>query len=92
VALRRLNGRIVRLQLPVKIETSRAVRSAASRRRRAERRAPARSSRAIRPEDRARRAGGPDDRALYTCACGYAFQADVTASVRCPHCGVEQAW
>jgi rubrerythrin len=44
------------------------------------------------PEERARRAGGPEDHALYTCSCGYAFEADVSASVRCPHCGDEQAW
>jgi hypothetical protein len=42
--------------------------------------------------DRARRSGGPQDRALYVCRCGSAFQAPVTASVRCPHCGESQAW
>ena len=41
---------------------------------------------------RHRRAGGPEDIALYTCACGYAFEATVTASVGCPHCGADQAW
>jgi hypothetical protein len=40
----------------------------------------------------ARRAGGPEDRALYSCTCGYAFKAAVTTSVGCPHCGTEQAW
>jgi hypothetical protein len=40
----------------------------------------------------ARRGGGPDDRALYSCMCGYAFKAKVTTSVDCPHCGTEQAW
>ena len=40
----------------------------------------------------ARRAGGPEDRALYSCMCGFAFKADVTTSVGCPHCGTEQAW
>jgi hypothetical protein len=40
----------------------------------------------------ARRAGGPEDRALYSCMCGYAFKAAVTTSVGCPHCGTEQAW
>lgn len=45
------------------------------------------------PETRdARRGGGPEDRALYACMCGYAFKADVTTSVDCPHCGTEQAW
>jgi len=41
---------------------------------------------------RHRRAGGPEDIALYSCACGYAFEATVTASVGCPHCGADQAW
>jgi hypothetical protein len=45
------------------------------------------------PETRdARRAGGPEDSALYSCACGFAFTAAVTTSVGCPHCGTEQAW
>jgi hypothetical protein len=45
------------------------------------------------PEVRdARRGGGPEDRALYSCMCGYAFTAAVTTSVGCPHCGTEQAW
>ena len=43
-------------------------------------------------ERRARESGGPDDRAMYTCACGYVFEADVTTSVTCPHCGTGQAW
>ena len=42
--------------------------------------------------DDARRGGGPEDRALYACMCGYAFHAAVTTSVDCPHCGTEQAW
>ncbi|HVL94329.1 MAG TPA: hypothetical protein VM266_00570 [Solirubrobacteraceae bacterium] len=40
----------------------------------------------------ARRAGGPQDRALYTCGCGFAFTAAVSTSVGCPHCGAGQAW
>jgi hypothetical protein len=44
------------------------------------------------PEQRVREAGGPEDRAHYTCSCGMAFTADVSASVACPHCGVEQVW
>jgi hypothetical protein len=62
-----------------------------------------RSSHAHRPAERpapyeppevraARRAGGPEDRALYSCMCGFAFKAAVTTSVGCPHCGTEQAW
>lgn len=41
---------------------------------------------------RARAAGGPEDHALYKCDCGYAFEADVSAAVDCPHCGTEQTW
>ena len=44
------------------------------------------------PRPPARRTEGPQDRALYVCRCGSAFQAAVTASVRCPHCGEAQAW
>jgi hypothetical protein len=43
-------------------------------------------------ERRVRESGGPEDRAFYTCACGFAFQADVSTSVACPHCGAGQAW
>ncbi len=40
-----------------------------------------------------RRHGGPsEDRALYSCECGYAFEAFVTTSVGCPHCARTQAW
>ena len=49
-------------------------------------------ARPIRPEERERRTGGPQDKALFVCRCGSAFQAQVTASVRCPHCGDPQAW
>lgn len=41
---------------------------------------------------RAKRSGGPEDLALYTCECGYAFKAEVTTSVGCPECGTRQAW
>jgi hypothetical protein len=40
----------------------------------------------------ARRGGGPQDRALYTCGCGHAFKASVSTSVGCPRCGTAQAW
>lgn len=40
----------------------------------------------------ARRAGGPEDRALYRCGCGLSFTADVSATVGCPRCGTCQAW
>ncbi|MGD0454187.1 MAG: hypothetical protein ABSB69_11375 [Solirubrobacteraceae bacterium] len=41
---------------------------------------------------RVREAGGPVDRASYTCSCGYVFRASVSTSVMCPHCGADQAW
>jgi len=41
---------------------------------------------------RAKRSGGPEDRALYSCQCGYAFTAEVSTSVSCPHCAASQAW
>lgn len=40
----------------------------------------------------ARRAGGPQDRAFYTCDCGFAWTGNVSTTVGCPHCGTEQAW
>jgi hypothetical protein len=41
---------------------------------------------------RARRGGGSEDRALYSCVCGFAWKGVVTASPSCPHCGEPQAW
>ena len=41
---------------------------------------------------RVRRAGGPIDNACYTCSCGFVFAASVSTTVRCPHCGADQAW
>jgi hypothetical protein len=41
---------------------------------------------------RARRSGGPLDRALYSCGCGHAFKASVSTTVGCPSCGRTQAW
>ena len=40
----------------------------------------------------ARRAAAPQDSALYSCACGYAFTASVSTTVGCPQCGTCQAW
>jgi hypothetical protein len=34
----------------------------------------------------------PEDTALYGCSCGFQFQASVSTSVSCPHCGTHQAW
>jgi hypothetical protein len=44
------------------------------------------------PVRRRETSGGPQDRAFYSCGCGYAFTADVTTSVACPHCRTAQAW
>jgi hypothetical protein len=43
-------------------------------------------------ERRMRDAGGPNDRACYSCSCGFVFIAPVSTSVHCPHCEAEQAW
>jgi len=41
---------------------------------------------------RRREAGGSEDHAVYTCQCGFVFEALVSTSVDCPHCGGSQAW
>jgi hypothetical protein len=43
-------------------------------------------------ERRHRASVAPEDVAHYGCSCGYQFQAPVTTSVACPHCGTSQAW
>ena len=43
-------------------------------------------------KERARASGGPEDNALYRCECGFAFEAAVSTTVACPHCGTGQAW
>lgn len=43
-------------------------------------------------EDRHREAVTPEDTAHYACSCGFQFQASVSTSVTCPHCGTGQAW
>jgi len=42
--------------------------------------------------ERVRDAGGPVDRASYSCECGYVFLAPVSTTVTCPHCEARQAW
>jgi hypothetical protein len=69
-----------------------SLRTRARRSTRPERRAHAAPSTESAQVARHRHAGGPQDVALYTCGCGYAFEAAVTASVGCPHCGTAQAW
>lgn len=44
------------------------------------------------PQARERAAGGPEDRAAYRCACGCVFEAPVSTTVGCPHCGETQDW
>jgi hypothetical protein len=44
------------------------------------------------PQGRERAAGGPQDLAAYCCACGCVFEAAVSTTVGCPHCGGTQAW
>ncbi len=72
-------------------------------RRRERRPAPARRSPDPRPagnrspamsvsQVRARRGSGIEDRALYSCECGFAWTGEVTASPCCAHCGTPQAW
>ena len=40
-----------------------------------------------------RRLHGPtQDTAVYHCHCGFVFEAAVSTSVGCPHCGGDQAW
>ena len=57
---------------------------------------PARSADTLTAErprvQRRRREPAPEDHALYSCSCGYVFEADVSTSVGCPHCGGSQAW
>jgi hypothetical protein len=44
------------------------------------------------PEALVREAGGPEDTETHACECGYVFEAAVSTSVACPHCGAAQAW
>jgi hypothetical protein len=43
-------------------------------------------------ERRHRASVAPEDTAHYGCSCGFQFQAPVSTSVACPHCGTSQAW
>jgi hypothetical protein len=53
---------------------------------------PVRQPQPAAPQARERAAGGPEDRAAYTCECGCVFEAAVSTTVGCPHCGGTQAW
>lgn len=87
----------VSLNMEIRTGIRRMTRRAATRRE-APRRATARCAATPPPAavsgrtGRAREAGGPQDRALYVCGCGYLFHAQVTASTPCPRCGVDQSW
>ena len=50
------------------------------------------TTQAIATARRRREAGMSQDQAVYTCQCGYVFEALVSTSVDCPHCGDSQAW
>ena len=54
--------------------------------------APAASPAPVDPEALVREAGGPEDTETHACQCGYVFEAAVSTSVSCPHCGAGQAW
>ena len=53
---------------------------------------PAAAGKDLTDERRLRESGGPEDRQLYACDCGFAWRGAVSASAACPHCGTEQAW
>jgi hypothetical protein len=55
------------------------------------RRAPQRPALSV-SQVRARRGSGIEDRALYSCECGFVWTGEVTASPCCAHCGTPQAW
>jgi rubrerythrin len=44
------------------------------------------------PRSRPRTGPPPQDRAVYSCSCGFVFDEHVSTSVQCPHCGQTQAW
>ena len=50
------------------------------------------SDRRLRPIQRHRRAGGPQDVQTVACGCGSVFRAPVVTAVTCPDCLVPQAW
>jgi predicted RNA-binding Zn-ribbon protein involved in translation (DUF1610 family) len=58
------------------------------RQRRGRHRRPARLTR----DQRSREAAKPEDVGTYTCPCGFQWEAAVSTSVDCPHCGASQAW
>jgi hypothetical protein len=54
---------------------------------------PARAHPPAEPTPTERRDVDPtEDTAVYNCGCGMVFEAPVSTSVGCPHCGASQAW
>jgi hypothetical protein len=80
------------MQLTTRLPKRRSTRSSRSSSRPEAKKAPRPAPEPSESRRAARRGGGPQDHALYSCVCGYAFTAEVTTSVGCPHCGTEQAW
>jgi hypothetical protein len=76
------------MQLTTKTKTFRR----SSRRSKSPAPAPARRNVMPTSQVRARRGSGVEDRALYSCECGFAWKGEVTASPCCAHCGTPQAW
>jgi hypothetical protein len=54
--------------------------------------APAAADSNLVAERRHRASVAPEDTAHYGCGCGFQFEAPVSTSVLCPHCGAGQAW
>jgi hypothetical protein len=54
--------------------------------------APAPADEHLLAERRHRASVAPEDTAHYGCGCGFQFEAPVSTSVLCPHCGCAQAW
>jgi len=85
----------LRERIPRRLRERRHLRRSRNRPPAASRHAPALSP-APGPSDlavqRVREAGGPVDRACYSCECGYVFLAPVSTTVMCPNCEAGQAW
>ncbi len=80
------------MQLTVHLPLPRRRPAREAAKRRASHQAPAPARPALPARAARRRPPAPQDNAFYTCECGFAWTAAVTASVGCPHCGATQAW
>ena len=84
-----MRSRLTRPETPLyrRLSTRRGARPVIKRNRKTE------AGVSARAEDRRLQQGEqPQDQALYTCQCGFFFEAPVSTSVDCPHCGSSQAW